>query len=86
MAQGKASAMRMDFGLEHDARNAEINVLVRPRREAAVGARPHDAVACPLDARVEREQLEKRGLWPQCRLFLCLGGTGSRFRTLAKGR
>ena len=52
--------------VEDDAGDAEINVLVGPRRETAVGARPHDAVACPLDARVDRaaEQLEKRGLCP----------------------
>ena len=46
------------------ARDAEVDVLVRPRREAAVGAGAHDTLACPLDARVEREQLEKRGLCP----------------------
>ena len=38
--------------VEDDARDAEVDVLVRPRRETAVGARPHDALACPLDARV----------------------------------
>ena len=29
--------------VEDDARDAEINMLVRPRREAAVGAETHDA-------------------------------------------
>ena len=45
--------------VEHDARNAEINVLVRPRREAAVGARPHDAVACPLARASTRQSWKK---------------------------
>jgi len=39
--------------VEDDARDAEVHVLVRPRREAAVGAGAHDALACPLDARVD---------------------------------
>ena len=51
--------------VEDDARDAEINVLVRPRRETAVGAGAHDTF---LDARVcaaaTPEELEKRGLCP----------------------
>ena len=39
--------------VEDDAGDAEVDVLVRPRREAAVGAGAHDALACPLDARVD---------------------------------
>ena len=38
--------------VEHDAGDAEVDVLVRPRREAAVGTGAHDTLACPLDARV----------------------------------
>ena len=50
--------------VEDDAGDAEVDVLVGSWREAAVGAGAHDTLACPLDARVEREQLEKRGLCP----------------------
>ena len=39
--------------VEDDAGDAEVDVLVGSWRKTAVGARPHDALACPFDARVD---------------------------------
>ena len=62
--------------VEDDARDAEVDVLVRPRREAAVGAGAHDTL---FDARVDAALPEE---WKKevyaLQAILCLGGTGSR--------
>ena len=71
--------------VEHDAGDAEVDMLVGSWRKAAVGAGAHDALACPLDARVDGGRLKTEGLCP-AGYFNAPAAPVLGDRTLEKGR
>ena len=70
--------------VEDDARDAEVDVLVRPRRETAVGAGAHDTLLTRASTRRSLRSWKKRFM--PCRLFYASAAPVLGDRAIEKGR